>query len=83
MGIFRRGFGVDRHLRLVRAVGRAQGHQASSATGPSRARLRRALVLLLFAWGLVSIGFVWCVAGRECDYEWPCFSATFFNVVTQ
>jgi hypothetical protein len=83
MGFTRWSDGVDRRRRLVRAVGVAQGSHSGSTVVVARSGLKRAVSAALLWWGLVSLGFVWCVAGRECDYEWACFSATFFNVTTQ
>jgi hypothetical protein len=82
MGISDRGFGVDRHIRLVRAVADSQRDSPSAAVGAAESRLKRFAVRALLCWGLISLGFIWCVAGRECDYEWACFAATFFASVS-
>ena len=83
MGIFNRRSGVDRRLRLVRSMGGADRREAGSQAPLARERMKRAALRVLLVWALISCGFVWCVAGRECDYEWACFSATFYPVIVQ
>jgi hypothetical protein len=82
MGIVSRRSGVDRHLRLVRAMAHPQEPAASPSPLSARSRVKRLAVRALVYWALISAGYIWCVAGRECDYEWPCFSATFFASVS-
>lgn len=84
MGVSRWSDGIDRRRRLARALADSERHSSGAACGVEGARvIRRLLVLCVLSWGLVSLGFIWCVVGRECDYQWACFSATFFNVTTQ
>jgi hypothetical protein len=78
-----RRYGLYRRGRLVFVIFRDVCHsgrtQAASAAPIVRAWARRAL----FAWVLVSAGWVWCVLDRECDFYTPCFVQTFFPVIVQ
>jgi hypothetical protein len=67
MGIVSRRFGVDRHLRLVRAVAAAQADQAHAPARASGSWMRRVRVLgWLFL--LVALGSLWL---RYQRYEHP------------
>jgi len=67
MGIVHRRFGVDRHLRLVRAVAAAQADQADPPVRVAVSRMRRFRVLgWLFL--LVALGSLWL---RYQRYEHP------------